>query len=187
MTGSQMVRHWTRAGTAIIAVACCAVLPSSAIGQPPPTLDAETTHQLTVAAGTLLRNRSEALIQKRHHEQDAPSEIMGVLISPSLERVQEQAVHELGFRGRAPVEGGPAFTGARTRLDGGRAVRTGDRITLEATEHTEVRYDTGKVTQSVRRRFEFTTRDERITMVGERVLDPAAHPLNDLDGPSDGR
>lgn len=183
-----MVRQWTRAGLAVAAMAACAVLPaSSVVGAPDPTVDADTTEQLTVAARTLLQHRSQALVQRRNHEPGAPAEILGVRISPSLARIQERALRELENRNRAPVEGGPAYTGARTRLESGRAVRAGDRITLEATEHTEVRYRTGKVTQSVRRRFEFTTRDEQITLVGERVLDPSAHPVNDLDPRVTGR
>ncbi|TDD93720.1 hypothetical protein [Actinomadura rubrisoli] len=179
-----MVRQWTRAGLAV-AVAGCTLLPSaSAFRDAAPTLDADTTRQLTVAAGTLLDRRSQALVQQRHGDRRPPAEILGVRISPRVAGVQERAVRELETRNRAPVEGGPAYTGARTRLDGGKAVRTGDRITLEAVEHTEVRYDSGKLTQSVRRRFEFRARGEEITLVGEHVLDPAARPVNDPDLPA---
>jgi hypothetical protein len=108
-----------------------------------------------------------------------PTEVLGVRISPKLARSQERAVRELETRNRAPVAGGPAYTRARTRLDPARAVRSGTRITLEAVEHTEVRYGGGKVVQSVRRRFVFRTRGEQITLVAERVLDPDAHPVND--------
>lgn len=62
-------------------------------------------------------------------------------------------------------------------------MREGDRITLEAVENTVVRYGSGEVTQSVRRRFVFRTRGQQITLVGERVLDPDARPLNDPVGP----
>lgn len=178
-----MVRRWTRAGLAV-ALAGCALLPSSAVRPPSPTVDTETTRQLTVAAGTLLERRSQALVEQRHRDRRPPEEILGVRISPRVASVQERAVRELETRTRAPVEGGPAYTGARTRLDEGTATRTGDRITLEAVEHTEVRYDSGKVTQSVRRRFEFETRGEEITLIGEHVLDPAAHPVNDPDLPT---
>ncbi|WP_131739786.1 hypothetical protein [Actinomadura roseirufa] len=174
-----MVRQLTRAGLAVAAAACALLSASSAVRPPAPTLDADTTRQLTAAADTLLQRRSQALVQRRHRDAGTPAEVLGVRISPRLATVQERAVRELETRNRAPVAGGPAYTGARTRLDGGRAVRSGDRITLEAVEHTEVRYDTGKVTQSVRRRFEFRTRGEQITLVGERVLDPAARPVND--------
>ncbi|QXJ22098.1 hypothetical protein AGRA3207_003044 [Actinomadura graeca] len=179
-----MVRQWTRAGLAIV-LAGCALLPaSSAVPRIPPAVDAETTRQLTAAASTLLERRSQALVQQRHHDRRPPAEVLGVRISPRVAHVQERAVRELETRNRAPVEGGPAYTGARTRLEAGKATRAGDRITLEAVEHTEVRYDTGKLTQSVRRRFEFRTRGEQITLIGERVLDPSARPVNDPDLPS---
>jgi hypothetical protein len=177
-----MVRHRTRLGLALLAMAACAVPPSSAVGLGAPTVDEDTRRQLTVVASTLVEYRSQALVQKnRHDRRHVPTEILGVSISPRLARVQERAVRELENRTRAPVEGGPAFTGARTRLDAARAVRTGDRITLDAVEHTEVRYETGKVTQSVRRRFEFTAAGETITLTGERVVDPGARPINDPD------
>ncbi|GAA3981752.1 hypothetical protein GCM10023085_75100 [Actinomadura viridis] len=176
-----MLRHWTRLGL-VLAMAGCAAPASSALGEGPPRVDAETERQLTVAARTLLQARSQALVQQnRHDHRRLPDEILGVAIAPGVARVQERAVRELETRNRAPVEGGPAYTGARTRLAGARAVRVGDRITLEAVEHTEVRYETGKVTQSVRRSFEFVTRGERITLTGERVMDPGAHPFNDPD------
>ncbi|MFD0685444.1 hypothetical protein [Actinomadura fibrosa] len=165
-----------------VALAGCALLPaSSEAGRGPARVDPEITQQLTAAAGTLLERRSQALVQKRHGERRPPAEILGVRISPKVARVQEKAVRELETRNRAPVEGGPAYTGARTRLAEGKATRTGDRITLEAVEHTEVRYGSGKLTQSVRRRFEFRTEGEEITLVGERVLDPSARPVNDPD------
>ncbi|MEU5883133.1 hypothetical protein [Spirillospora sp. NPDC047279] len=171
-----------RSGPAVVVIAGCVVLPSSApLAGGAPTVDDETTRQLTVAARSLLERRSEALVQtpRRRARQHAPSEILGIRIAPGVARAQDRAVRELSNRNRAPVEGGPAYTGARTRLSADRAVRSGDRITLEATEHTEVRYENGRLTQSVRRRFEFTARGEQITLVAERVLDPAAHPLND--------
>ncbi|MGI5206768.1 hypothetical protein ACQEU6_34985 [Spirillospora sp. CA-108201] len=183
-----MVRPWPRAGLAIV-LAACLVAPSSGVRGQTPAVEDYVTRQLTVAANTYLARRSEALVQKDGRgRRTAPTEVLGVLISPSLVRSQEKAFRELETRNRAPVAGGPAYTGARTRLDEGRAVRTGDRITLEAVEHTEMRYGRGgrgKVTQSVRRRFEFRARGEQITMVGERVLDPGAHPVNDPLG--DGR
>ncbi|GAA2301884.1 hypothetical protein AB0C84_36190 [Actinomadura sp. NPDC048955] len=183
-----MVRPWPRAGLAV-ALAACLLAPSSGVRGPTPAVEDYVTRQLTVAANTYLARRSQALVQKdgRDRRAAAPTEVLGVRISPSLVRSQEKAVRELETRNRAPVEGGPAYTGARTRLDEGRAVRTGDRITLEAVEHTEMRYGRGgrgKVTQSVRRRFEFRASGEQITMVGERVLDPAAHPVNDPLGES---
>ncbi|WP_344278323.1 hypothetical protein [Actinomadura napierensis] len=174
-----MARHWTRAGLAAV-MACCLAAPSSAARHASPVLDADTTRQLTVAANTLLQHRSEALVEKRgHRHPETPAEVLGVRISPRVARVQERAVHELENRNRAPVAGGPAYTGARTRLDARKAVRTGDRIALEAVEHTVVRYGSGKVTQSVRRRFEFKERGEQLVLVGERVLDPGTHPVND--------
>ncbi|WP_433329007.1 hypothetical protein [Spirillospora sp. CA-294931] len=176
-----MVRQWTRAGLAAAVMAGCAVLPSSGIGHDRPTLDRETTRQLTVAARTLLERRSEALVQAGHRDRRPLAEILGVRISPRVAKVQERAERELEHRNRAPVEGGPAYTEARTRLEPKRAVRTGDRITLEATEHTEVRHETGKLTQSIRRRFDFSTLDGQVVLVDERVLDPEAHPLNDPD------
>ncbi|MFG2002529.1 hypothetical protein ACGFNU_25570 [Spirillospora sp. NPDC048911] len=173
----------TRSGLAMaLVIAACVVLPSSAPASSRPTVDDETKQQLTVAARSLLERRSQALVeQPRRHAKQSPSEVLGVRISPMVVRNQDRALRELANRNRAPVEGGPAYTGARTRLKADRAVRTGDRITLEATEHTEVRYENGRLTQSVRRRFEFTTQGEQITLVAERVLDPAVHPLNDPD------
>ncbi|NEA29628.1 hypothetical protein [Actinomadura bangladeshensis] len=172
-----MVRPWRRAGLAL-ALAVCLAAPSSAVRREEPVVEDYLTDQLTVVASAFLQRRSEALLPK--HDRDAvPTEVLGVRISPQLARSQEQAVRELETRNRAPVAGGPAYTRARTRLDPSRAVRSGDRITLEAVEHTEVRYGGGKVVQSVRRRFEFRTRGEQITMVAERVLDPDAHPVND--------
>ncbi|WP_141580967.1 hypothetical protein [Actinomadura sp. WMMA1423] len=174
-----MVRPWPRAGLAVV-LAACLLAPSSGVRGETPVVEDYVTRQLTVAASTYLERRSEALVRGADRDRrTAPTEVLGVRISPSLVRTQEKAVQELETRNRAPVEGGPAYTGARTRLDGGRAVRTGDRITLEAVEHTEMRYGSGKVTQSVRRRFEFRATGEQITMVGERVLDPGAHPVND--------
>jgi hypothetical protein len=173
-----MVRHWTRLALAGAALAACATLPSSTIAVSSPAVDADTTRQLTVAARALLQHRSEALVQ-RHRTHKPPREVLGVRFSPSVARVQARAVRELQNRSRAPVEGGPAYTAARTRLKADLAVRTGDRITLDATEHTEVRYETGKLTQSVRRRFDFTAHGAQITLVGEHVLDPKARPLND--------
>ncbi|WP_395111612.1 hypothetical protein [Actinomadura sp. SCN-SB] len=145
------------------------------------TVDRETERQLTVAASTLVRLRSQALVPKSRNERRRrmPPEVLGVAISPNLARAQERALRELENRNRAPVEGGPAFTGARTRLEPARTIRTGDRITLEAIEHTEVRYGGGKVTQSIRRRFEFMTRGDRITLLDEQVVDRGTHPIND--------
>jgi hypothetical protein len=174
-----MARRWTRAGLAA-ALACCLAAPSSAVRSGPSVLDAVTTRQLTAAAGTLLQGRSEALVQQRaRHHPDVPTEILGVRISPRVARVQERAFHELEDSNRAPVDGGPAYTAARTSLDARRALRAGDRITLDAVEHTVVRYGTGKVTQSVPRRFDFRKRGDDIVLVGERVLDPNARPVND--------
>lgn len=178
-----MVRPWRRAGLAV-ALAACLLAPSSTVRRENPAVEDYVTEQLTVAANTFLQRRSQALVPKHDRDPRAmPTEVQGVRISPALVRSQERAVRELETRNRAPVEGGPAYTGARTRLDASSAVRTGDRITLEAVEHTEVRYGGGKVTQSVRRRFVFRTRGEQITMVAERVLDPDAHPVNDPVSP----
>lgn len=174
-----MVRPWPGAGLAVV-LAACLVAPSSAALRDDPDVDPDVTRQLTIAASTLLERRSQALVQKHRRDDDAaPREVYGVRISPALARSQERAVRELENRNRAPVEGGPGYTGASTSLDGGHAVREGDRIMLEAVEHTEVRYGSGKVTQSVRRRFEFRTEGQQITLVGERVLDPDARPVND--------
>ncbi|GAA0596217.1 hypothetical protein [Actinomadura livida] len=174
-----MVRPWLRAGLAFT-LSACLLAPSSADRRTDPDVDADVTRQLTIAAGTLLQHRSQALVQKHNRDHtSAPREVYGVRISPRLARSQERAVRELQNRNRAPVEGGPAYTGARTSLDGGHAVREGDRITLEAVENTVVRYGSGKVTQSVRRRFVFETEGQQITLVAERVLDPDARPVND--------
>jgi hypothetical protein len=174
-----MVRPWPRAGLAVM-LACCLVAPSSGVRRESPAVEDYVTEQLTVVASTFLERRSQALVPKHDRDRrDMPTEVLGVRISPKLARSQERAVRELETRNRAPVAGGPAYTGARTRLDPARAVRNGDRITLEAVEHTEVKYGGGKVVQSVRRRFVFRTRGEQITLVGERVLDPDAHPVND--------
>ncbi|MEU4825098.1 hypothetical protein AB0H37_24770 [Actinomadura sp. NPDC023710] len=51
----------------------------------------------------------------------------------------------------------------------------------EATEHTEVRYATGKVTQSV---AGASTLPSAVPLVGERVLDPSARPVNDPARPT---
>ncbi|MEU5989005.1 hypothetical protein ABZ806_08510 [Spirillospora sp. NPDC047418] len=172
-----MVRPWRRAGLALV-LAVCLVAPSSSVRPDAPAVEDYLTEQLTVVASAFLQRRSEALVPK--HDRDAmPTEVLGVRISPKLARSQERAVRELETRNRAPVAGGPAYTRARTRLDPSRAVRSGNRITLEAVEHTEVRYGGGKVVQSVGRRFVFRTRGEQITLVAERVLDPDAHPVND--------
>lgn len=180
-----MVRPWRRAGLAVV-LAACLLAPSSTVRREDPAVDDYVTKQLTVAARTFLQSRSQALVQKGDRDRRAtPTEVLGVRISPRLVRSQERAVRELETRNRAPVEGGPAYTGARTSLDGEHAFRTGDRITLEAVEHTEMRYGSGKVTQSVRRRFVFRARGEQIILVGEHVLDPGAHPVNDPVG--DGR
>ncbi|WP_030174753.1 hypothetical protein [Spirillospora albida] len=165
-------------------LAGCALPPSSSAVQASPVVDAATTRQLTIAANTLLQHRSQALVPQHHRDRRAPTEILGVRIAPGVARVQERAVRELEHRNRAPVQGGPAYTGARTRLDARRATREGDRITLEAVEHTEVRYGTGKLTQQVRRRFDFSTRGEQITLIAEHVLDPGARPVNDPDAPT---
>ncbi|WP_433474538.1 hypothetical protein ACQPZP_38285 [Spirillospora sp. CA-142024] len=174
-----MVRPWPRVGLAVV-LAACLLAPSSTVRRDDPVVEDYVTEQLTVAANTYLQRRSQALVQKHDRDPRAtPTEVQGVRISPRLVRSQERAVRELETRNRAPVAGGPAYTGARTRLDDGHAVRSGDRIMLEAVEHTEMRYGSGKVTQSVRRRFDFRARGEQLIMVGERVLDPGAHPVND--------
>ncbi|NVI89444.1 hypothetical protein [Actinomadura sp. BRA 177] len=174
-----MVRPWPRAGLAVM-LACCLAAPSSGVRRESPAVEDYVTEQLTVVASAFLERRSQALVPKHDRDRrDMPTEVLGVRISPKLARSQERAVRELETRNRAPVAGGPAYTGARTRLDPARAVRNGDRITLEAVEHTEVKYGGGKVVQSVRRRFVFRTRGEQITLVAERVLDPDAHPVND--------
>ena len=179
-----MMRPWPRVGLTAV-LAACLLVPSSAVRWETPPVDDDVTRQLTIAANSLLQHRSQALVQKQHRDAaDSPREVYGVRISARLARSQERAVRELENRNRAPIEGGPAYTGARTSLDGGHAVREGDRITLEAVENTVVRYGSGKVTQSVRRRFEFRARGEQITLIAERVLDPDARPVNDPVAPS---
>jgi hypothetical protein len=166
----------------VLALAACAGLSPSTVPLRTPTVDPETERQLTLAASALVGQRSLALVrQGRDDRRAVPAEVLGVTISPRLARAQERAVRELENRNRAPVEGGPAYTGAHTHLEPSQAVRNGDRITLDAVEHTEVRYDNGKVTQSIRRRFEFTTKGERITLMGEQLVDRDAHPFNDPD------
>lgn len=176
-----MVRLWTRAVLAVALAAACLLLPSAEIRRgAPPRMDHETTEQLAAVAKTLLQHRSQALVQTRDRERSRlPEEILGVRISPQVARGHARAVRELEGRNRAPVEGGPAYTGAKTTLDAASAVRDGDVVTLEAVEHTVVRYDTGKVRQDVRRRFEFRDIGGRLTLIGERVLDPDARPVND--------
>ncbi|MBO2452065.1 hypothetical protein J4573_33605 [Actinomadura barringtoniae] len=180
-----MVRVVRSLGLVAALAVCGAALQASDVPSHHPVMDSETTQQLTVAASSLVQQRSAALVQKERHDRSSPREVLGVRFSPKLVQAQDRAVHELENRNRAPVEGGPALLGAHTRLESGRAVRKGDRITLEAIERTEVEYENGRLSQSVRRRFEFTTRDEQITLVGERVVDPSAHPLNDADPGSD--
>jgi hypothetical protein len=175
--------HVKRLGLVLALAACAGLIPST-VPPDPPTVGAETERQLTVAASTLVGLRSQALVQRDRTDRAPrlPAEVLGVTISPRLVRSQERALRELENLGRAPVEGGPAFTGARTRLEPDRAIRLGDRITLDAVEHTEFRYAAGgKVTQSIRRRFQFTTKDERITLTDESVVDRDAHPINDPD------
>ncbi|TYB48400.1 hypothetical protein [Actinomadura chibensis] len=178
-----MLRRWPLTGlTAVLAL--CLAAPSSGVRRGSPVVDADVTRQLTIAASALVDRRSQALVQNHGRDRrDTPPEVFGVRIAPGLARSQERAVRELENRNRAPVEGGPAYTGARTSLDAGRAVRTGNRITLDAVEHTEVRYGSGRVTQSVRRRFDFRTSGDQIILVGERVLDPGARPVNDPGDP----
>ncbi|WP_019634995.1 hypothetical protein [Actinomadura atramentaria] len=182
------MRHTRNFGARGLAVAVvlvgCAAVPSSAL-QRRPHVDADTTRQLATVAGALLEQRSQALVRPGPGEDDPPAEVLGVKISPLVARDQRHAVHELEHRNRAPVEGGPVYTRARTRLEAPRARRDGDRITLDATEHLEVRYANGRVVQSVRRRFEFRTDDEQIVLVGENVLDPRARPVNDAAPPPD--
>ncbi|GAA2451529.1 hypothetical protein GCM10010191_82050 [Actinomadura vinacea] len=176
-----MGRRWRYLGLAL-ATAFCVVPPSSTIGIDRPTVDSETREQLTVAASSLVQFRSRALVRKVSHDPErVPTEVMGVAIAPRLARVQERAVRDLENRNRAPVEGGPAYTGARTRLADARAVRAGDHITLDAVEKTEIRHEAGKLVQSVRRRFDFVASGDRIILTGERVLDAEAQPVNDPD------
>ncbi|MFD0902619.1 hypothetical protein [Actinomadura sediminis] len=175
-----MVRLWLRVFLAAALVAACLQVPSSATLRGAPRVDGETTEQLAAVARTLLQRRSQALVQTRDRDRTRlPEEILGVRISPQVARVHADAVRELENRNRAPVEGGPAYTGARTTLDTAEAVRVGDVVALEAVEHTVVRYDSGRVRQDVRRRFEFKDVDGRLTLIGERVLDPAVRPVND--------
>ncbi|MFC4910596.1 hypothetical protein [Actinomadura gamaensis] len=178
-----MVRHWSRA-VLVTALACCVVVPSS--GRPNrPSVDADTRRQLTVAASALLDFRSQALVERRRQDRRPPTEVLGVKIAPDLAEDQQRAVRELANRNRAPVPGGPAYVAARTRLSADRAVRRGDHITLDVTEHTDLSYGGGRIEQSVRRRFEFVRKGEQLVLVGERVTDPGAHPVNDPDPPSD--
>ncbi len=124
-----------------VMLACCLAAPSSGVRRESPAVEDYVTEQLTVVASAFLERRSQALVPKHDRDRrDMPTEVLGVRISPKLARSQERAVRELETRNRAPVAGGPAYTGARTRLDPARAVRNGDRITLEAVEHTEVKY-----------------------------------------------
>lgn len=175
-----MVRLWLRVFLAVAVAVACLAVPSSAMRRGAPRVDGETTEQLAAVAHTLLQRRSQALVQTRDRDRTRlPEEILGVRISPRVARVQAKAVRELENRNRAPVEGGPAFTAARTTLDEASAVRDGDVVTLEAVEHTVVRYDTGRMRQDVRRRFEFKDIDGRLTLVGEQVLDPDVRPVND--------
>ncbi|WP_158588116.1 hypothetical protein [Actinomadura logoneensis] len=174
-----MVRHWSRA-VLLAALAVCVVVPSSARPSRP-SVDADTTRQLTVAAGALLDFRSQTLVERRRHDRRPPTEVLGVKIAPDLAENQERAVRELTNRNRAPVPGGPAYVEAKTRLSADRAVRHGDRITLDVTEHTDLSYGNGRIEQSVRRRFEFERRGGQLVLVGERVTDPGARPVNDPD------
>ncbi|HEX2316028.1 MAG TPA: hypothetical protein VHJ17_19945 [Thermomonospora sp.] len=185
---SLMVRRWSRrAGLAALVLAGCVAVPASAVlPAGPATVDEETKQQLTAAARAMLERRTEALVQASR-ARPLPSEVLGVRISPRVAQAQREALRRLETRNRAPVAGGPPFTAARTRLQAATVIRDGDRITLEATEYTEVRYVTpaggGAVTQQVRRRFEFATEDGRITLVGEWVVDPGASPINDPGRP----
>ncbi|ACY99701.1 MULTISPECIES: hypothetical protein [Thermomonospora] len=171
------------AGPAVVLLAACLLTHSSAAGPAGPvTVDEETKQQLTAAARTMLERRTEALVQ-RSRTRPLPSEVLGVRIAPELARRQQEALRRLKTRNRAPLPGGPPFTAARTRLEEATVVHEGDRITLEATEYTEVEYATPAgeraMTQRVRRRFEFATEGGRITLVGEQVVDPDADPIND--------
>ncbi|OLT37306.1 hypothetical protein BJF79_29860 [Actinomadura sp. CNU-125] len=167
----------------MVLAAACLPVSASAVRLGAPRMDHETTEQLTIVAKTLLQHRSQALVQTRDRERSRlPEEILGVRISPGVATAHARTVRELENRNRAPVEGGPAYTGAKTTLEEVEAVRRGDTVTLEAVEHTVVKYDSGKVRQDVRRRFEFKDIDGRLTLIGERVLDPGAHPVNDPVG-----
>ncbi|MEV5569229.1 hypothetical protein AB0L06_04210 [Spirillospora sp. NPDC052269] len=174
-----MVRHGSRA-VLLAALALFVAVPSSARPSRP-SVDADTTRQLTVAAGALLEFRSQALVERRRQDRRPPTEVLGVKIAPDLAEDQERAVRELANRNRAPVPGGPAYVAAKTRLSADRAVRRGDHITLDVTEHTDLSYGGGRIEQSVRRRFEFVRHGEQLVLVGERVTDPGAHPVNDPD------
>lgn len=182
-----MVRHRGHRAALAVLLAGCVIVPSSAVRHDgPPGVDRETERQLTVAARTMLEHRTEALVQ-RVRARSLPVEVLGVRISPQLVRAQQEALRRLEIRNRAPVPGGPPFTDAETRLTDASVVRRGDRITLDATEYTEVHYVTPQgrraMTQRVRRRFEFTVGPDRITLVGERLIDPDAAPINDPDRP----
>lgn len=174
-----MIRHGSRVVLTAV-LACLIAVPSSARPSRP-SVDADTTRQLTVAAGALLDYRSQALVERRRQDRRPPTEVLGVKIAPALAEDQERAVRELANRNRAPVPGGPAYVTAKTRLSAERAVRRGDHITLDVTEHTDLSYGDGRIEQSVRRRFEFVRRGEQLVLVGERVTDPGAHPVNDPD------
>jgi hypothetical protein len=178
-----MARHWIRLG---LVVAVALATPSAAARlDDPAQVDVTTKEQLTVAARVMLERRSEALVDRAR---PLPAEVFGVRIAPQVASAQEDALRRLEGRNRAPVEGGPPFTSARTRLQPGRATRAGDRITLDATEYTEVRYQTPQgeraMRQRVRRRFEFTAGGGELVLVGERVVDPTASPINDPERPN---
>lgn len=181
-----MVLHWTRLSLAVI-VTAIAVPASGLLASGPPPVDEATTQQLTVAARTMLQRRSDALIQQIRVS-PMPSEVLGVRFSPQMAQNQEEALRKLETSNRAPVEGGPPYTAARTRLKAARVTRVGDRLTLDATEYTEVDYQTpaGRqaVNQVIRRRFEFATQAGQFVLVGERVVDPAASPINDPEQPT---
>ncbi|WP_175596075.1 hypothetical protein [Thermomonospora catenispora] len=182
-----MVRHRGHRAALAVLLAGCVILPSSTVRHDGPArVDQETERQLTVAARTMLEHRTEALVQ-RVRARSLPSEVLGVRIAPQVVRAQQEALRRLETRNRAPVPGGPPFTDAETRLTDASVVRRGDRITLDATEYTKIHYLTPQgrraVTQRVRRRFEFTVGPDRITLVGERLIDPDATPINDPDRP----
>jgi hypothetical protein len=178
-----MARTWTRRLLAAAAlVAGCAALPPAAARPTPTPVDASTREQLVAAAHTVLQKRNEALV-RRVKTRSVPAEVVGVRLAPEVVDRQRRAVRELETRNRAPVPGGPRYTAVRTRLGIDKVVRTGDRIVLEVTEFTEARYESPRgrpaVTQRVRRRFDFLSRDDRLTLVDERLLEPGARPLND--------
>ncbi|WP_018653552.1 hypothetical protein [Actinomadura flavalba] len=179
-----MARYRSILAPAIVLAGCAALASAASPPAGSPVLDAETTRQLTAAAGTLLEQRSAALVRQSRRDRRPPAQVLGVRISPEVARGQERAVRALENRGRAPVEGGPAYTAAKTRLERARAVREGGLIVLEAVENTEMRFGEGRLVQSVRRRFEFTTTRERIVLVREGLLDPGDRPLNDPPNPS---